>query len=115
MPKNQPVAPWSKVPPPQAQGHCPPPVNLLTKPKRSFAQAACSAPSGAPVLASMDSLASLARVFPDLPPSEIVCLNNQATGHSSYNCKKKMMTIPGPSRHQALLTFTPDMGVGASL
>jgi hypothetical protein len=28
VPKNQPVAPWSKVPPPQAQGCRPPPVNL---------------------------------------------------------------------------------------
>jgi hypothetical protein len=52
----------------------------------------------------MDSLASLARAFPDLPLSEIVRLNNQATGHSSCNCKKKM-TTSGPSRCQALLTF----------
>jgi hypothetical protein len=72
VPKNQPVAPWSKVPPPQAQGCHPPPVNLSTKPKRSFAQAAQSALSGAPGPAAMDSLASLARAFPDLPLSEIV-------------------------------------------
>jgi hypothetical protein len=63
----------------------------------------------------MDFLASLARAFLDLPPSEIVCLNNQATGRSSCNCKKKKMTTTGPSRCQALLTFTPDTGVGASL
>jgi hypothetical protein len=62
----------------------------------------------------MDSLASLARAFPDLPLSEIIQLNNQATGCSSCNCKKKMTTT-GPSRCQALLTFTPDTGVGASL
>jgi hypothetical protein len=93
----------------------PPPVNLLTKPKQSFAQAAQSTPSGATGLASIDSLASLARTFPDLPLSEIVCLNNQATSCSSHNHKKKKMTTMGPSRHQALLTFTPDTGVGASL
>jgi hypothetical protein len=63
----------------------------------------------------MDSLASLVRAFPDLPPSEIVCLNNQATGRSSHNHKKKKMTTSGPSRCQALLTFAPDTGVGASL
>jgi hypothetical protein len=63
----------------------------------------------------MDSLASLVRAFPDLPPSEIVCLNNQATSHSSRTHKKKKKTTAGPSRCQALLTFTPDTGVGASL
>jgi hypothetical protein len=63
----------------------------------------------------MDSLASLVRVFPDLPLSEIVQLNNQATGHSSCNCKKKKMTTAGPSRCQALLTFAPDTGVEAFL
>jgi hypothetical protein len=97
MPKNQPVAPWSKVPPPQARGCCPPPVNLSTKPKHSFAQAACSAPSGTPGPAAMDSLASLARAFADLPLSEIVRLNNQATGRPSHNHKKKKMTTTGPS------------------
>jgi hypothetical protein len=69
-----------------------PPVNLSTKPKHSFAQAAYSTPSGTPGLAAINSLASLVRAFPDLPPSEIVQLNNQATGHSSCNCKKKKMT-----------------------
>jgi hypothetical protein len=115
VPKNQPVTPWSNVLPPQARGHRPPTVNHSTKPKHSFAQAARSALSGTPGLAAMDSLASLVRAFPDLPPSEIVCLNNQATGCSSHNCKKKKMTTAGPSRRQALLTFTPDTGVGVSL